>query len=367
VKTLQLGPEDVGQVSKILSNGGIVALPTETVYGLAGNAFSSECALKIFRAKERPSFDPLITHVSEALLSKPGGVLKALVEAGVIDAVTLTWNSAPVIERLLHRFWPGPLTLILPRGSNIPDEVTSGSPRVGVRMPAHPLFQKVLNLTGFPLAAPSANRFGRISPTTAAHVIAELDGRIDAILDGGPCRVGVESTIVSIEELPEQGLTATLLRPGQVSRSELESSLGVAVGDGVGLGEKNQKISAPGMLDQHYAPSKPLYLYPGVFPSREVLDAWIAQQGPDKTPAFLCQNLKSTRNLRVGDCQRVLTPESDPEAAARTLFSTLRALDEDVTVDFIVAELPENTSEGLGAAIADRLNRASVNKPLLRR
>ena len=367
MKTLQFGPEDVGQVSKTLSTGGIVALPTETVYGLAGNAFSSECALKIFRAKDRPSFDPLITHVSETLLSKPGGVLEALVETGVIDAVTLTWNSAPVIERLLHRFWPGPLTLILPRGSNIPDEVTSGSPRVGVRMPAHPLFQEVLNLTGFPLAAPSANRFGRISPTTAAHVTTELDGRIDAILDGGPCSVGVESTILSLEESAENGLRATLLRPGKVSKTELEHSLGVSVDNGVGLGEKNQKIEAPGMLDQHYAPTKPLYLYPGPFPGREGLDSWIRQLGLNGKPAFLCQSLKGDKQLGEEDRRLILNPASDSEGAARALFSALRTLDEDPNVSFILAELPVPTEEGLSEAIADRLNRASVNKPLLRR
>ncbi len=343
-----------------------MALPTETVYGLAGNAFSSECALKIFEAKERPSFDPLITHVSEELLSKPGGTLKALGEAGVIHPSTTTWKAAPLIERVMHEFWPGPLTLILPRGSNIPDEVTSGSPRVGVRMPEHPLFQEVLSLTGFPLAAPSANRFGRISPTTAAHVTAELEGRIDAVLDGGPCSVGVESTILSLEESDGE-LIATLLRPGKISRGELELSLGVPVGDGVGLGEKNQKIEAPGMLDQHYAPVKPLFLYPGPFPSRDHLDHWIGEFGLNGIPAFLCQNLKSAELLRPGDFRSVLTQVSDPEAAARALFSALRSLDEDSSISFIIAELPENSDEGLVSAIADRLNRASVNKPLLKR
>jgi L-threonylcarbamoyladenylate synthase len=367
VKTLHLGPDEVEQVSNLLSSGGIVALPTETVYGLAGNAFSSEVALRIFRAKERPSFDPLITHVSEDLLAAPGGLLEALAQQGLMNRSVTRWKAAPVIEKLLLNFWPGPFTVILPRGPKIPDEVTSGSSQVGLRMPAHPLFQRVLRLTGFPLAAPSANRFGRISPTRADHVRAELDGRIDAILDGGPCNVGVESTILSLDESPDHSLTATLLRPGKISREELEAFLKIPVGDGAGLGEKNQKITAPGMLDQHYAPSKPLYLYPGVFPSREVLEAWIAQHRPEKIPAFLCQNLKSTRNLSTEDYRRVLTPESDSEAAARALFSTLRSLDEDPTVDFIVAELPEITSEGLGAAIADRLNRASVNKPLLKR
>ncbi len=365
--TRYLGPDEVESVASILTHGGIVALPTETVYGLAGNAFSGECALKIFKAKERPSFDPLITHVSEKLLSGRGGVLNALVEAGVIDRSTIAWRTAPQVERLIHTFWPGPLTLILPRGSKIPDEVTSGSPRVGVRMPEHVLFQKVLSLTGFPLAAPSANRFGRISPTTASHVRAELDGRIDAVLDGGPCSVGVESTIVSLEESDHGTLIATLLRPGKISRAALELALGIPVGDGVGLGEKNQKIAAPGMLDQHYAPVKPLFLYPGPFPSRTVLDSWIRKLGLNGTPAFLCQHLKSSECLDPEDLRSVLTPEADPETAARALFSALRSLDEDAAVDFILAELPENTEEGLSAAIADRLNRASVNKPLLKR
>ncbi len=366
-KTLHLGPADFEQASMILSSGGIVALPTETVYGLAGNAFSSESALKIFNAKERPSFDPLITHVSDELLSAQAGVLMGLARAGIVDGSVIGWTSAPVIERMIRQFWPGPLTLILPRGPNIPDEVTSGSPRVGVRMPEHPLFQKVLKLTGFPLAAPSANRFGRISPTTAEHVASELDGRIDAILDGGACSVGVESTIISLEESAAGGLIATLLRPGKISRIDLERSLGVPVGSGVGLGEKNQKIEAPGMLDQHYAPTKPLYLYPGPFPSREELDTWMRNSGVRGKTVFLCQDLASSRNLRSEDRRWVLTPMVDPEAAARSLFSTLRSIDEDASVEQILAELPENTSEGLGAAIADRLNRASVNKPLLKR
>ncbi len=365
--TRHLGPDEIELAASILTLGGLVALPTETVYGLAGNAFSSESALKIFKAKERPAFDPLITHVSEKLLSMPGGVLNALVESGVIDRSTTAWKAAPAIENLIQEFWPGPLTLILPRGSKIPDEVTSGSPRVGVRMPENVLFQKVLSLTGFPLAAPSANRFGRISPTTSGHVKAELDGRIDAILDGGPCSVGVESTILSLEESDQQSLIATLLRPGKISRAALEISLGIPVGDGVGLGEKNQKIAAPGMLDQHYAPTKPLFLYPGPFPNRMLLDSWIQKIGLTGTPAFLCQDLNSAEQLFPDEHRSILTPEADPAAAARALFSVLRSLDENAAIDFILAELPENTEEGLSAAIADRLNRASVNKPLLKR
>jgi L-threonylcarbamoyladenylate synthase len=211
-------PESIQKVAALLKQGEVVALPTETVYGLAGNATSPSAVLKIFQAKERPSFDPLIVHVSDSLL-KTLSPLKTLIDQKLVAPTVAHWVCAPDIDRTIKKFWPGPLTLILPKGSAIPNEVTSGEPTVGLRCPAHPLFQAVLSNLDFPLAAPSANRFGRISPTQASHVVEELDQKIAGILDGGTSSVGVESTIIRIED----PLKITLLRPGKIGVRELEN------------------------------------------------------------------------------------------------------------------------------------------------
>jgi len=343
-------PDAIARACALLAGGEVVALPTETVYGLAGNAFERESVLKIFKAKERPSFDPLIVHVSDRILSSDVDPVEALAAAGILAG---SLKHSPVKEavlRAMRTFWPGPLTLVLPKGAKIPDEVTSGEPTVGIRMPAHPLFQKVLGALDFPLAAPSANRFGRISPTTADHVFAELSGRIPAILDGGPCAVGVESTIVAVSEA---GLA--LLRPGKISREELERVFAMPVVQTKGLLEARTHsmstgMPAPGMLDQHYAPVKPLYLYSGPAPGHtEILDFALENGAAGRAGFLLQRDLSFTGSL---------------EEAAQKLFSEMRRLDQDPYVDFIVADLPAGTGSGLAAAIADRLDRASVNKPL---
>jgi L-threonylcarbamoyladenylate synthase len=261
----------------------------------------------------------------------------------------------------MRKYWPGPLTLILPRGKNIPDLVTSGEPTVGVRIPAHPLFQEVLMGLPFPLAAPSANRFGRISPTEAFHVETELEGRISAILDGGACEVGVESTILRIED----PFRATLLRPGKIGASELEIELKSPIGVARASGQENQAQIAPGLLDQHYAPRKPLFLIPEIVSTPEQLSAWALTSGLTGKYGFLSQCSPYTA-FESGPAALTLTLslKNDPHEIARSLFSYLRSLDEYSEIDFILADVHPHAESGLLAAIADRLNRASLNKPL---
>src|SRR5579871_1590015 len=216
------------QAAETLKRGGLVAIPTETVYGLAANALDVRAVAKIFAAKDRPFFDPLIVHLAE-----------------------LSWwprvatEFPPMARKLAERFWPGPLTLILPKSDSIPDLVTSGMSTVGVRVPDHPLTRELLRLADVPAAAPSANPFGRLSPTTAEHVRRQLGDRVDFILDGGPCRVGVESTIVHVE-----GDVATLLRPGGVPLEEIEAVIGPVH---LSASSPQNAPAAPGMLDGHYA------------------------------------------------------------------------------------------------------------------
>ena len=339
-EVLSHSADAIAKACELLQAGEVVALPTETVYGLAGNAFDQDSVLKIFKAKERPSFDPLIVHVSDRILSSGNDPVAALVESGILARSLLDSPLKEAIVRTMRTFWPGPLTLVLPKGEMIPDEVTSAQPTVAVRMPSHPLFQKILLGLEFPLAAPSANRFGRISPTTADHVVAELSGRIPAILDGGPCTVGVESTIVSIS-----GGGAFLLRPGKISKEELEVALMTPVQIRKGLLEEKAARPAPGMLDQHYAPVKPLYLFPGSTTDEKALLSFAREKGAVGRAGFLLQ--------------RDLSFTGSIEEVAKNLFSEMRKLDEDPYVDFIVADLPRQTDSGLGAAIADRLGRAA--------
>jgi L-threonylcarbamoyladenylate synthase len=304
---------------ELLSQGEIVALPTETVYGLAGDATRPEAVAKIFEAKERPFFDPLIVHLpSHAWLEK------------------LTRHRNSLAERLMERFWPGPLTILLPRTELVPDLVTSGLETVALRMSGHPVFREVITQLDRPLAAPSANRFGRISPTTASHVQAELDGRIPLILDGGACSHGIESTIV----LPEER-RLRILRSGPVT-AEMLSEFGEVI-----YQSGTENPVAPGQLKNHYAPCTPLRLIkPGVWLKTAPVNhktgllAWREPAEPERFAAV--EVLSAAGELR--------------EAAAR-LFSAMRRLDES-GVDLIIAEpVPE---EGLGAAIMDRLRKASA-------
>jgi L-threonylcarbamoyladenylate synthase len=366
MKTELLASGEIEKASLILKAGGLVALPTETVYGLAGNALSSETLLKIFQAKDRPHFDPLIVHLPETVLDSPEGAVSFLVRTGILSHELEQDGWKELLNPLFRRFWPGPLTLVLPKGPVIPDEATSGNSRVGIRVPKHPVFQAVLKHSGLPLAAPSANRFGRISPTRAVHALSELDGRIEAVLDGGPCEVGLESTIVGLT-LVNGGFEGSLLRPGKISKAELEAELGLFLSVSTGLGEANRILLAPGMLDQHYAPTKPLLLVPGTFGDLESIRSLIQDKGLTGRGAFLCLYPSGAARFPSRERIEILAPDSKLETAAKSLFATLRLLDEAEEIDFIVAECPENRDQGIAAALSDRLNRASVNKPLLGR
>ncbi|MGB8353335.1 MAG: L-threonylcarbamoyladenylate synthase [Chthoniobacteraceae bacterium] len=314
----EIRAEGSDRAVELLAAGEPVALPTETVYGLAADATRPDAVLKIFEAKERPFFDPLIVH---------------LPDISWLDRITR--DRSPLVQRLVEAFWPGPLTIVLPRREIIPDVVTSGLETVAVRMSAHPVFQKICARFGKPLAAPSANRFGRISPTTAEHVMAELGGRILLIVDGGATEIGVESTIVSID-----GDRIKILRSGPVTVEQL-SEFGEVVYE-----KRSDMPSAPGQLQSHYAPRTPMQLFKHAHEfvpignRRFGLLAW----GHSLTvhPFAAVETLSPTQNLR--------------EAATR-LFAAMRRLDE-AGLDLIVAEeVPET---GLGIAIMDRLRKASA-------
>ncbi len=216
--TRRLTAHELHEAAALITAGQPVAMPTETVYGLAAIAFDAEAVARVFAAKERPAHDPLICHVSPRLLGDD--VVAGLQSIGLVGPLTV--DARLTLQALTDRWWPGPLTLVLPRGQAVPDAVTSGLPTVAIRMPAHPVALGLIDAVGQPLVAPSANRFGRISPTTAEAVHEELHGRIAAIVDGGPCSVGVESTVLGVHE--HGGVT--LFRPGRVSRHDVEDLLG---------------------------------------------------------------------------------------------------------------------------------------------
>ena len=312
----------VAEAVKLLSNGEVVALPTETVYGLAADALNADGALQIFEAKERPRFDPLIVH---------------LPDREWLARVTLVPDrSREVVARLTERFWPGPLTLVLPRQALVPDVVASGLETVAVRISGHPVFREVVEAFRRPLAAPSANRFGRISPTAAEHVDAELGGRIPLIVDGGPTAHGLESTIVAI-----RGERLEVLRPGPISQEQLAELAPIATRTAA------PGIEAPGQLPSHYAPQTRLILTRNLgavtLPHRQRVGAlsWT----DDKLAGFAAV--------------RTLSPSSSLREAAANLFRYLRELD-DAGLDLIVAE--EVPASGLGTAINDRLQRAAASR-----
>jgi L-threonylcarbamoyladenylate synthase len=335
--------EAVAAAAAALAAGEPVALPTETVYGLAADALRPDAVVKIFEAKERPFFDPLIVHLPSR---------DWLERVAIIPA-----ESRALVERLLAKFWPGPLTLVLPRQSIVPDIVTSGLETVAVRMSAHPMFRAVIERFGKPLAAPSANRFGRISPTAAAHVRSELAGRIPLIVDGGATEHGLESTIVKVD-----GVRLTILRAGPVTPEEL-GVRNAECGTPSGL-----QPEAPGQLASHYAPRTRLRLsgrvgvppaQRGILPRNTEDPRQDAEGGGrDAHPTrigLLAWNdpAPSSQYAAV----EILSPTGDLREAAATLFAKMRRLDE-AGLDLILAEpVPEH---GLGIAIMDRLRKAAA-------
>jgi L-threonylcarbamoyladenylate synthase len=316
-RVLDADRDAVAAAARVLGAGGLVAFPTETVYGLGADATDGTAVARLYAAKGRPRFNPLIAHVADFAATRRLAVFNA-------DA-----------ERLAA-FWPGPLTLVLPKVSGCPvsDLATAGLDTVAVRVPDHPVAQDILRAFGRPVVAPSANRSGHVSPTTAAHVAADLDGRVDLILDGGPTSVGVESTILACLDAP------TLLRPGGLPRAEIERALGHALLDAEP--SNDEAPLAPGMLSSHYAPKMPLRLNAIDVRPGEALLAFGAQ-----APARAAKMLN-------------LSPAADLVEAAANLFSHLRALDASGASAIAVMPIPP---EGLGEAINDRLARAAAPRP----
>ncbi len=308
------------RAAKLLQDGGLVAFPTETVYGLGGDATNERAVAAIFEAKGRPQFNPLISHV-----------------LGPDEAKRFVdWSDTA--DRLAARFWPGPLTFVLPRAkaSTIALLATAGLDTVAIRAPSHPVAQALIRAAGHPIAAPSANRSGAVSPTQAAHVAESLGERVSLILDGGPCLVGVESTVLDLS-----GNRATLLRPGGATREAIEAVIGpIAMSDALPSGDAPR--TSPGQLESHYAPARPVRLAATNVSADEGLLAF----GP--TPpagAMLTYNLSPSGNLA--------------EAAAN-LFAQMRALDRPGIGRIAVMPIPET---GLGLAINDRLRRAAAGDP----
>lgn len=309
--------KDLDRAKQLLSKGDLVAIPTETVYGLAANALNENAVLKIFEVKNRPHFDPLIVHV-----------------ASIHQAESLVSFFPEKARHLAEKFWPGPLTLLLKKKAIIPDVVTSGLDTVGIRMPAHSMALQLLQSLDFPLAAPSANPFKYISPTSPAHVLAQLGEKIELILDGGECEVGVESTIVDCTDDKLR-----VARLGGLSVEEIE----IIVGKVEVANISESKPSAPGMLLSHYAPRKPF-----VVGNIHVLKSAYAHQ---KIAMITFKGI-STDTLH-----KVLSPEGSLLEAARNLFKIMRELDES-DADIILAEPVPNLA--LGRAINDRMHRAAT-------
>jgi L-threonylcarbamoyladenylate synthase len=356
LKTERLRAEDadgVERAAELLLAGGTVAFPTETVYGLGANALDSAAVENIFLAKQRPSWDPMIVHVEgRTMLQRV-----AAVPAG---------DEGRVVAKLIEAFWPGPLTLLLPRTAAVPDAVTAGRALVGVRMPAHAVALQLIRRAGVPIAAPSANRFGGTSPTTAAHVLADLDGRIDAVLDGGATSVGVESTVLDV------GARA-IYRPGAVTAAMIAEAIGEEVRAVAGAGvveeeadssaalrndkqgglsdDRGAGLASPGMGMRHYAPRARLVLVAG----QEEMLREVANRAADEVGVMLPDG------WNAGGAGAVFRwgAWDDAETLARRLFAGMRTLDAR-GVKAIVCPMPEMS--GMGEALRDRLGKAARAK-----
>ncbi len=334
--------EALGRAAAILRAGGLVALPTETVYGLGANALDRAAVERIFAAKQRPAWDPIIVHVAPP--DREESMLLALVEEIPARA-----------RRLMDAFWPGPLTLLLPRTRAVPDAVTAGRPLVGVRMPAHPVALALIRRAGVPVAAPSANLFGHTSPTTAAHVLDDLDGRIDAVLDAGPTPHGVESTVLDPSSTP-----MLIYRPGAVTAEQIQTIAGpVELFRAAAEAHKipEHALPSPGTSQRHYAPKARLVL---VAAPAESLGERLAETASQCTGDRVGVMLPAGVNLPgsfPAACKIFPWGRWDaPEEMARELYAGLRALDA-AGCTVIVCPLPSN--QGIGAAIRDRLRKAA--------
>jgi L-threonylcarbamoyladenylate synthase len=315
---------DIARAAEVLRRGGLVAVPTETVYGLGADARNELAVRRIFAVKGRPSTHPLIVHV-----------------ASLDEARAWAAELPPSAERLARAFWPGPLTLVLRRSALASDAVTGGQDTVGLRVPDHPLTLALLEAMGSGIAAPSANRFGRVSPTTAQHVRDELGDDVDEVLDGGPSRVGVESTIVDVTGEPPR-----LLRPGGVPTEDIERVLGQPLVDAT----RATDVRAPGMLASHYAPRAGLWL---------VDAAHLGAEAQARLAAGLRVVVLAPASVAAPEAALRLEVPADAEGFARVLYARLR--EADALGDVILAVPPPDT--GLGLAVRDRLSRAAAPRP----
>lgn len=340
----------------LIREGRLVGMPTETVYGLAGAAFRGDALARTFAVKERPTFDPLIVHVA---FPPPASQEYAAALADLrIVSPSISRSQRSTAEALARAFWPGPLTLVLPRHPDVPDLVTAGLPTVAVRMPRHAVARALIEAAGTPITAPSANRFGRISPTSAEDVAAELGDRIELILDAGRCELGIESTVVTVGEDGD----VALLRPGGTPGSEIESAIGRPFQP-----VRGGPLSGPGMLESHYAPATPLRLLPG--PVDQVglpeLGRLVAGTAVGARVGLLVlagepegPTLRTAARLGRPVSARSLSASGDLEEAARCLFEALRELDGSGAAVILAEPCP--IRDGLGHAIADRLERAQA-------
>jgi L-threonylcarbamoyladenylate synthase len=339
VKTERLaGEAGVLRAAELLRGGGTVAFPTETVYGLGANGLDSAAVERIFAAKERPSWDPVIVHVCDREM--------------VGRVAEISGEMGRSVEALMAAFWPGPLTLLLPRTPAVPDVVTAGRPLVGVRMPAHEVALALIRAAGIPVAAPSANRFGRTSPTTAGHVLEDLDGRIDAVVDGGPTMVGVESTVLDVG-------ARVIYRPGAVTGEMISAVMGevkVFSEGGISASQVRESLPSPGVGLRHYAPRAKLVLVTGSGRTsvedafRETIERY--QVGEEIVGVMLPDDWDASFAAKVF----AWGPWGDDEILARRVFAGLRALDE-VGATVILCPVPEGG--GVGVALRDRLSKAA--------
>jgi L-threonylcarbamoyladenylate synthase len=320
-------PEVIKRASEIILSGGLVAFPTETVYGLGANALDTDAVAKIYLAKGRPSNNPLIVHV-----------------ASIEEAMKIVAFWSEEAELLSRRFWPGPLTMVLPKRDIVPENVTGGGSTVAVRFPAHRVARDLIMACKVPLAAPSANRSMRLSPTTADHVRKSLGGRIDMILDGGPTLVGVESTVIDLSQHP-----AVLLRPGGITPNEIENVIGsIAL---LGFGDQGQggAMKSPGMMKKHYSPQAPLECVEGALDMEKIM-----QRHPGERIGIL--QYRSHAPISIDDVVCIKMPGNARKYASR-LYAALHALDEAGVVKIYV-EFPPEGEEWM--AVRDRLKRASA-------
>ncbi len=338
-------PAHITRAAKLLREGGTVAFPTETVYGLGASALNPVALEKIFLAKQRPHWDPLIVHIADF---------------GMLDLVA-ELNSRTA-RQLMNRFWPGPLTILLPRMSNVPDAVTAGRPLVGVRMPAHPVAHDLIRQAGVPIAAPSANTFGHTSPTTAQHVLDDLDGRIDAVLDGGPTEVGIESTVVGIKWTAEEPWDrAVIYRTGGITLATLEAELGIGAVElyfAPAQTSVPESLPSPGVGMRHYAPQARVILVSSDPHSASFVEETLVSSVDEATieSSRVAVMLPHRWNPSAADMRYPWGPWHDHNILAHRLYDGLRTLD-DAGATVIVCPVPQG--DGIAEAIRDRLQKAA--------